>query len=134
MRYKILSLIDITKTGVHKRSAENEKPVHQNTNYMAFENSLLLRSNMTIVSGPKAQKQDITNLKFGENYQGEHMVWSTVVEPDFPDAVSVETLQNDFDLIPMLIGLDETINIKIGVYRTTDADYTNILFIKQIDN
>jgi hypothetical protein len=134
MRYKILSLIDITKTKVRRGQFEDVKIVNQFSNYMAFENSLLLRSNMNIVSGPSAERQDITNLIFGDNYQGEHMVWTTVIEPDFPDAVSIDTLQEDFDLVPMLIGLNETVNIKTGVFRTKDLDYTNVLFIKQIDN
>ena len=101
---------------------------------MTFENSLQLRSNVNIVSGPTAEKQDITNLMFGENYVGEHMVWTTVIELDFPDAVKQEFFEEDFDLIPMVIGLDETIKIKTGAYRTMDPEHTNILFIKQIDN
>ena len=101
---------------------------------MTFENSLQLRSNVNIVAGPTAEKQDITKLKFGENYVGEQMVWTTIIEPDFPDAVKQEFFEEDFDLIPMVIRLDETINIKTGVFRTTDPEHTNILFIKQIDN
>ena len=115
------------------RSAE-DKPANQHANYMTFENSLQLRSNVIIVSGPTAEKQDITNLKFGENYEGENMVRTTVIEPDFPDAVRKEFFEEDFDLIPMIIGLDETIKIKTGAYRTMDPEHTNILFIKQIDN
>tara|TARA_B110000503_G_scaffold138140_1_gene223727 strand:+ start:637 stop:1041 length:405 start_codon:yes stop_codon:yes gene_type:complete len=134
MRYKILSLIDITKTKVRRGQFEDVKIVNQFSNYMAFENSLLLRSNMNSISTPTSEIQDITNLKFGDNYVGEHMVWTTVIEPDFPDAVSIDTLQEDFDLVPMLIGLNETVNIKTGVFRTKDLDYTNVLFIKQIDN
>ena len=61
-------------------------------------------------------------------------VWTAIVEPDFPDAVNVDSLKQDFDLVPMVIGLDESINIKTGVYRTMDTDHTNIMFIKQLDN
>ena len=134
MRYKILSLMDITKTKVRRGQFEDVKIVNQFSNYMAFENSLLLRSNMNSISPPTSEIQDSTNLKFGDNYVGEHMVWTTVIEPDFPDAVSIDTLQEDFDLVPMLIGLNETVNIKTGVFRTKDLDYTNVLFIKQLDN
>ena len=134
MRYKILSLLDITKTMARRNRSQDDKAVDQYGNYMTFENSLQLRSNVNIVAGPVAEKKDISNLKFGDAYKGEHTVWTTVIEPDFPDAVKQEFLEEDFDLIPMIIGLDETINIKTGVFRTTDADYTNILFIKQIDN
>lgn len=117
-----------------RNRSTDDKAVGQYANYMTFENSLQLRSNVNIVTGPVSEKMDISNLKFGNAYKGEHTVWSTVVEPDFPDAVKQELLEEDFDLIPMILGLEETINIKTGVYRTTDPDYTNILFIKQIDN
>ena len=47
-----------------------------------------------------------------------------VIELDFPDAVKQEFFEEDFDLIPMVIGLDETIKIKTGAYRTMDPEYT----------
>ena len=56
------------------RSAE-DKPANQYANYMTFENSLQLRSNVNIVV-ITAEIQDITHPKFGENYVGEHMVWT----------------------------------------------------------
>jgi hypothetical protein len=134
MRYKILSLLDITKTGARRDRDKDSKTIDQFSNYMTFENSLQLRSNMNMIVAPKAERQDITNLRFGDNYQGEHMVWTATVEPDFPDAVNVDSLKQDFDLVPMVIGLDESINIKTGVFRTMDTDHTNIMFIKQLDN
>lgn len=114
-----------------RNRSDNDKAVNQYANYMTFENSLQLRSNVNIVEGPMIEKMDISNFKFGESYKGEHSVWSVLIEPDFPDAVKQEFFEEDFDLIPMIIGLDETITIKTGVYRTTDPDYTNVLFIKQ---
>ena len=62
------------------------------------------------------------------------MVWEFTFEPETPEAISVKTLNEDFGLIPMLTGLDETIKITNGVYITDDEDHTNLLFIKQIDN
>ena len=134
MRYKILSLIDITKTKARRGRDEDKKKTDQFSNYMTFENSIQLRSNMRIMAGTIAEKQDITNLMFGENYVGEHMVWSTVIEADFPDAVSIDTLKEDFDLVPMWIGLDESINFITCVYSTIDVDYTYVLFIYDIVN
>ena len=135
MRFKALSLIDITKTGVSRnKDAEDQKAVAQFANYMTVENCLQLRSNIKILTAPKGKIMDISNLKFGDNYRGEQNVWTAVFEPEFPDAVNIETLKEDFDLIPMLTGLDETIKINTGVIRTNDEDYTNVLFIKQLDN
>ena len=135
MRFKALSLIDITKTGVSRnKEAEDQKAVAQFANYMTVENCLQLRSNIKILTVPKGKKMDISNLKFGDNYRGEQMVWEFTFEPETPEAISVKTLNEDFNLIPMLTGLDETIKINTGVLRTNDEDYTNVLFIKQLDN
>ena len=135
MRFKALSLIDITKTGVSRnKDAEDQKAVAQFANYMTVENCLQLRSNIKILTAPKGKKMDISNLKFGDNYRGEQMVWEFTFEPETPEAISVKTLNEDFSLIPMLTGLDETIKITNGVYITDDEDHTNLLFIKQIDN
>ena len=135
MRFKALSLIDITKTGVSRnKEAEDQKAVAQFANYMTVENCLQLRSNIKILTVPKGKKMDISNLKFGDNYRGEQMVWEFTFEPETPEAISVKTLNEDFSLIPMLTGLDETIKITNGVYITDDEDHTNLLFIKQIDN
>ena len=135
MRFKALSLIDITKTGVSRnKDAEDQKAVAQLANYMTVENCLQLRSNIKILTAPKGKIMDISNLKFGDNYRGEQMVWEFTFEPETPEAISVKTLNEDFSLIPMLTGLDETIKITNGVYITDDEDHTNLLFIKQIDN
>ena len=135
MRFKALSLIDITKTGVSRnKDAEDQKAVAQFANYMTVENCLQLRSNIKILTVPKGKIMDISNLKFGDNYRGEQMVWEFTFEPETPEAISVKTLNEDFSLIPMLTGLDETIKITNGVYITDDEDHTNLLFIKQIDN
>ena len=135
MKFKALSLIDITKTGVSRnKNTEDQKAVAQFANYMTVENCLQLRSNIKILTTPKGKIMDISNLKFGDNYRGEQMVWEFTFEPETPEAISVKTLNEDFSLIPMLTGLDETIKITNGVYITDDEDHTNLLFIKQIDN
>ncbi len=135
MKFKALSLIDITKTGISRNTnSEDKTDIAQFANYMTVENCLQLRSNIKIITKPKGKIMDISNLKFGDNYRGEQMVWEFTFEPETPEAVNINTLKEDFNLIPMLTGLDETINITNGVYITEDEDYTNLLFIKQIDN
>ena len=135
MKFRALSLLDITKTGVSRNKlADDQKRVAQFANYMTVENCLQLRTNIKILTVPKGRKMDISNYKFGDNYRGEHNVWTAVFEPEFPEAVNIESLKEDFDLIPMLTGLDESIKINTGVIRTNDEDYTNMLFIKQLDN
>ena len=135
MRFRALSLLDITKTGVSRNKlADDQKRVAQFANYMTVENCLQLRSNIKILTVPKGKKMDISNYKFGDNFRGEHMVWEFTFEPETPEAINIKTLNEDFNLIPMLTELDETINISNGVYITDDEDHTNLLFIKQLDN
>ena len=135
MKFRALSLLDITKTGVSRNKlADDQKRVAQFANYMTVENCLQLRTNIKILTVPKGRKMDISNYKFGVNYRGEQMVWEFIFEPETPEAINVKTLNEDFNLIPMLTQLDETINISNGVYITDDEDHTNLLFIKQLDN
>ena len=56
MRYKILSLLDITKTMARRNRSEDDKSIDQYANYMTFENSLQLRSNVSIIAGPTVEK------------------------------------------------------------------------------
>ena len=76
MRFKILSLVDITKTGLHKNNSKDEKAISQNANYLTFENCLQFRSNIEPIDNPKLEKMNLANTNFGENYTGEHNVWS----------------------------------------------------------
>ena len=52
MRFKILSLVDITKTGLHKNNSKDEKAISQNANYLTFENCLQFRSNIEPIDNP----------------------------------------------------------------------------------
>ena len=65
MRFKVLSLLDITKTGAHKNKVQdNDKSVAQFANYMTFENCLQLRTNINIITPPKVEKMDIIIFNF----------------------------------------------------------------------
>ena len=69
MRFRALSLLDITKTGVSRNKlVDDQKRVAQFANYMTVENCLQLRSNIKILTVPKGKKMDISNYKFGDNF------------------------------------------------------------------
>ena len=69
MRFKVLSLLDITKTGAHKNKVQdNDKSVAQFANYMTFENCLQLRTNINIITPPKVEKMEI-----GQQYVYEYV-------------------------------------------------------------
>ena len=43
----------------------------------------------------------------------------------------LESVEKDFDLVPVISGLDETIEINNNVFRTTDKKAKNIVLVRQ---
>ncbi len=139
MRFKILSLVDITKTGLHKNNSKDEKAISQNANYLTFENCLQFRSNIEPIDNPKLKKVNLANTNFGENYTGEHNVWSmefTMEDRADPLPVSeiIGHLKEDIDLVPIINALDETISLTNSMFRTQDLKTNNIIIVEKDDN
>lgn len=89
-----------------------------------------MRFNPYYEVGPIVKEQDVKGLGFGSAYKGKHKVWT--FEFDLETAVAGidhDTLVKDLDLIPMISGLTETIKVNNNVFRTQDAEATNIVFI-----
>ena len=66
---------------------------------------------------------------FGSDYKGDHNVWClelTIDQGNLPPSASV--LEGDFDLVPVISDLNETIQINNNVFRTTDKKAKNIIF------
>jgi len=129
MKFKLLSLIDITETGA--RRGEDKFKWHQQNNYMMVLQTIGLRANPIPVSIDK-KTGSIGNLGFGSKYKGKNAYWEFEFDIEHEDAVSLEMLENDFDLMPILSGLEETISLDKSVFRTKDSAHKNIIF-EQID-
>ena len=130
---QVYTLIDITETKSY-RSAD-QKLNHQQANFMTFLQTLMLTMNFFYDKAPSLIECDEKKLKelgFGSDYKGSHNVWCLEARVDegrqIPD---VESLQNDFDLVPVIPGLDETIEINNNVFRAKDNKAKNITFIRQ---
>ncbi len=130
---QVYTLIDITETKSY-RSAD-QKLNHQQANFMTFLQTLMLTMNFFYDKAPSLIECDEKKLKelgFGSDYKGSHAVWCLEARVDegrqIPD---VESLQNDFDLVPVIPGLDETIEINNNVFRAKDNKAKNITFIRQ---
>ena len=129
---KVYTLIDITETKSY-RSAD-QKLNHQQANFMTFLQTLMLTMNFFYDKAPtliKCDEKKLKELGFGSDYKGSHNVWCLEARVDegrqIPD---VETLQNDFDLVPVIPNLNETILINNNVFRAKDKKATNITFNK----
>tara|TARA_B100001248_G_scaffold131188_1_gene98422 strand:+ start:4688 stop:5095 length:408 start_codon:yes stop_codon:yes gene_type:complete len=129
---KVYTLIDITETKSY-RSAD-QKLNHQQANFMTFLQTLMLTMNFFYDKAPtliECDEKKLKELGFGSDYKGSHNVWCLEARVDegrqIPD---VETLQNDFDLVPVIPNLNETILINNNVFRAKDKKATNITFNK----
>ena len=128
MSYTIHTLIDITPTGKHRNRNDEGKAVDQQTNWLTFQNCAMLRTNMEF--GKVTMKEQIVDkYLFGKDFEGKQKVWSVTVTPDRSDVVTLDMLQEDFDLVPMITGLDESIKKHNELFLTKDEHKTNILFI-----
>ena len=129
MRFKIQTLIDITETKA--RFNKNDPEWHQQQNYITLLQTLGLRINPEIVQKPTKTKVSIDNLGFGKTYKGKHNVWSMVFENSYEGAITLESLQDDFNLVPVIDNLDETVKLETKAFITSE-EQANILF-KYVD-
>ena len=129
---KVYTLIDITETKSY-RSAD-QKLNHQQTNFMTFLQTLMLTMNFFYDKAPtliECDEKKLKELGFGTDYKGSHNVWCLEARVDEGRQVpDVETLQNDFDLVPVIPNLNETILINNNVFRAKDKKARNITFNK----
>lgn len=123
MRFVIATLIDITETKeYHKPGLQHQ----QQANYMTLMQTLGLRSNPY----PIKQSQETLQIsdRFGSNFQGEHSIWTQILEFDQQDAHSIELMQKDLDLVPVICGLTETVKLNNSVFNTQCLKEKNIVF------
>lgn len=129
---KVYTLIDITETKSY-RSAD-QKLNHQQANFMTFLQTLMLTMNFFYDKAPtliECDEKKLKELGFGTDYKGSHNVWCLEARVDEGRQVpDVETLQNDFDLVPVIPNLNETILINNNVFRAKDKKARNITFNK----
>jgi len=118
---KVYTLIDITETKQHKSNSMDNIAINQQANFMTFVQTLTLRTNIYFDQSPTVEKISTAKLKklgFGEDYKGSHHVWTLECKIDegqeFPNPID---LLKDFDLVPVVSGLNETIKINNNVFR-----------------
>lgn len=130
----ICTLFDITNTGVtsYSASANNLKARNQQRNWQVVQQLIQLRTQPLIILNPTDLLVNINNYEFGTNHRGQHRVWFTVFAVDRTEIYKSDTdstayLKIDFDRIPMIVGLDETVKVDKNYLITTGPD-TNICF------
>lgn len=151
--YEVYTLFDVTYTGT-KRAFNNkiipfiDNATQQITNFDEWSESrnqqrnfdtviqlLGLRTQITTFSMPVCYKNvELSKFEFGEQYTGIANVWHFTCEFESPHVLVIDNnpvaiLQVDFDKIPMILGLEQTLKINEG-YFCTGVNKSNIYFQK----
>ena len=134
MNFEVATLIDITQTGQTKFRSDDRTAINQQANWNTFLQVIGLRANPYFDTKPKSVEDvDITNGEFGSEYTGKQRLWYFKFTIEQEDALSVDFLKDDFDLVPVIAGLTETITINNNAFRTKNDATRNIIF-KLVDN
>ena len=126
MRFTIHTLVDITET--HARRGDDPKQHRQQQNFLTVLQTIGLRVNPTYLEAPEVINEVPSKLGLGTSYKTKQSVWKYVFDIDYEGALDVETLVNDFDLIPIITKLDETAEFDNAHFLTKDTAKCNIFF------
>ena len=121
--YKGYTLVDITNTGVTKFSKEQEQARNQQRNWETLLQILNIRTQLFRVEQTILEKQSLKNYKFGELYKGSQRVWTFEFDVEFVGVVPL----SDFDQVPVIVGLHESVKPPISLFYTSGAN-KNIYF------
>jgi hypothetical protein len=130
MKYELTTLADITETKA--KFDKNDPAWHQQQNFLTVLQTIGLRVNITYTTTTTIQQQTAKSAGFGTVYKGKNNVWKFVFETDFDDATNIETMTNDFNMVPIITNLDETAEFKNNMFESKNTQRMNIL-IKQLD-
>jgi len=124
MNFRIKTLIDVTQTNA--RRGQDKKLVNQQDNFNTLYNTIGLRSNPTnfIISVNKETCEE-----FGTVYKNKHNVWTVDFFIEAENSTSIDFMVNDFEYVPVIFGLDETISTDKNMFITyKNTALSNIIF------
>ena len=126
MNFRINTLIDITETKARRQ--DNDKFAYkQQANFQTLLQTLGLRTQVFYNNSPSFGELSTSKFDFSDKYIGKQNVWTFDFYIEYEDGLSLDMLTEDFDLIPIITGLNETIDTDKALFRTTGKD-KNILF------
>ena len=113
MKIRIKTLVDVTRTDVRRKGQGDEQKLLQQQNFQTLQQIINLRNLIENNDDPFVETRDVTT-EFGSSFKGEHKVWTYEFEVDHTGAYAskddpVGLLKEDFEQIPVLGGLTETV-------------------------
>jgi hypothetical protein len=126
MRFSLYTLVDITETGARK--GDDPKPLRQQQNFLTVLQTIGLRVNPTYIKPPVCKDEIPSKIGLGSSFKQKEKVWEFVFDIEYENALDLETLVNDFNLIPVISGLDETADFENSVFISKNPKINNIVF------
>ncbi len=115
----------MTETNVGRSGEAKQR--NQQANYNTVVQTAGLRVNpMPIALESKVGVVD--GIGFGSSIKDKQRYWVFTFQHEFENALNIDQLKDDFDLVPVITGLDETALINNSAFRTKDSVETNIVF------
>ena len=126
-KFRLTTLVDITETGA--RRGEDPLAYRQQQNFLTVLQTIGLRTNIEYTSGPKVITADPKEKSLGSDYKGEQTIWQFEFTSPAPDSLTLDMLNNDFNLIPIITDLAETVKFKNSVFITQKPKISNTNFV-----
>jgi hypothetical protein len=132
--FTIITLVDITRTGVTRNYAGEDRLRDQQRNWETVLQVLGIRAQPTVTEGPITDMVDeyvIKNL-FGDMYSGEQRIWAVGFSIEHQEVYRrgddpLALLEEDFNQVPVITGLDETARFLLPIFYSHGA-IKNIAF------
>jgi hypothetical protein len=127
-RYRITTLVDITRTDA-KKSDPNNIRINQQQNFNTLRQSIELRSNVTWHRDPQKHKGALP-----EPFEGKASYWTWSFETEredlfLKDGDPVALLREDVNNVPVISGLEETVDITPCAFITIGEHFNTVVEI-----
>jgi len=127
-RYRIITLIDITRTDAGKSDPSDFK-IKQQQNFNSLRQAIELRSNVSWTSDPKEFKGSLPAPLEGK---ATHWIWEFDVEREdtfLKNSDPVGLLKDDIHGVPIIPDLDNSLVIDPAAFQTTGSSTNTWIFM-----
>jgi hypothetical protein len=126
MKFVVKTLVDISETRARFNPSDPQWLSQQN--YITTLNTIGLRANPIILSGPVEGVEDVEATNLGSSFKGMHKVWTFEFALEQELSTDIEALRQDFNGIPFIDGLGESVTFKQNIFATVSDIFRNISF------
>lgn len=123
------TLVDVTATDVTKGESLARD---QHRNWETVMQVLGLKTQPVIIHYPAYWlNEELQYFQFGDFYEGSHTVWAWQFRGERNDFYSIEMLEEDFDQVPVILGLQETAKFMLPVFFS--RGHLKNIYFKELD-